>query len=62
MEQTTKFITAQVTDRDYGVLSEIARQDAELHGATSVNLSAVLRRLIRDEAKRRQVDMPVLES
>ena len=63
MEQSQlKFINAQVTSEDYSVLAEIARQDSELNGAASVNMSATIRRLIRDEAKRRQVDMPVLES
>ena len=62
MQDSLKFINAQVTSDDYSVLAEIARQDSELSGAASVNLSATIRRLIRQEAKRRQVDMPVLES
>lgn len=53
-EQPMKFVNAQMTNDDYTILADIARQDAVESGATSVNISATIRRLIRQEARRRQ--------
>jgi hypothetical protein len=54
-QPTLKFISVQVTGDDYRILTEIARQDAISSGATSVNLSASVRRMIRQDAERRQL-------
>jgi hypothetical protein len=51
----TSFISASLTDSDKFLLSEIARQDEEQTGVSS-NMSATIRRLIRQEARRRRIN------
>jgi hypothetical protein len=46
------WVTTQVTPADKALLSELAKQDAQETGAVA-NQSATLRRLIRQEARRR---------
>ncbi len=61
-EQPMKFVNAQVTNDDYEALSKIAERDAEISGATSINLSATIRRLIRQEARRFSDERLTLQS
>ena len=53
------WISASITDTDKYLLAEITRQDEEQTGVSS-NMSATIRRLIRQEAKRRCIAVPEL--
>jgi hypothetical protein len=59
MSDAMAWVTAQVTPADKALLGEITRQDAHETG-TVANQSATLRRLIRQEAKRRGLNSLVL--
>ena len=48
------WISASITDTDKAVLAEITRLDSQETGVTN-NMSATIRRLIRQEAKRRKI-------
>lgn len=58
-EPMTNWISASITDSDKLLLGEITRQDA-METGTVGNLSATMRRLIRQEAKRRKIDLAKL--
>lgn len=47
-----KWIALVATESDLALLNEIAKQDGD------AGKSATVRRLIRDEAKRRQIQLP----
>lgn len=49
------WISASITDTDKVMLLEIARQNGKQTGVES-NMSATIRWLIRQEAKRRRID------
>ena len=55
IEPVGNWISASITDSDKAVLAEITRQDAQETGTVG-NLSATVRRLIRQEARRRGID------
>ena len=48
------WISASITDTDKAVLAEITRLDSQETGTVN-NMSATIRRLIRQEAKRRKI-------
>lgn len=50
--------TVNLSNRDKALLTEITRQDAFIIGTD--NFSTTLRRLIRQEAQRRQIDPTML--
>lgn len=50
--------TVNLSNRDKALLAEITRQDAPVVGTD--NFSTTLRRLIRQEAQRRQIDPTML--
>jgi len=51
---TTNWVSASITDIDKAILAEITRQDGQETGTVG-NQSATIRRLIRQEAKRRKI-------
>jgi len=51
---TTNWVSASITDIDKAILAEITRQDGQETGTVG-NMSATIRRLIRQEAKRRKI-------
>ena len=55
-DQQQRWVNASLSETDYSALVAIASQDANETGAVSINLSATLRRLIRQESKRRFSD------
>lgn len=50
----TNWVSASITDVDKAILAEITRQDGQETGTVG-NQSATIRRLIRQEAKRRKI-------
>lgn len=55
------WISASITETDKVLLLEIARQDEQETGVTS-NMSATIRRLIRQEANRRRIKPELVEA
>lgn len=50
----TNWISASITDTDKAVLAKLTELDSEENGTVG-NMSATIRRLIRQEAKRRKI-------
>lgn len=58
-EPVSNWISASITDSDKVALAEITRQDGQETGTVG-NMSATIRRLIRQEAKRRKIKVAEL--
>lgn len=58
-EPVSNWISASITDGDKVALAEITRQDGQETGTVG-NMSATIRRLIRQEAKRRKIKVDAL--
>jgi len=58
-EPVGNWISASITDGDKAALLEITRQDGQETGTVG-NMSATIRRLIRQETKRRRINVDKL--
>jgi len=58
-EPVGNWISASITDSDKAALLEITRQDGQETGTVG-NMSATIRRLIRQETKRRRINVDKL--
>ena len=56
---SVNWVSASISDSDKAALQEITRQDGQETGTVG-NQSATIRRLIRQEAKRRRIDVDAL--